>query len=286
MELGVGSIVYEFAGIPLKRAIERIADFGLKYVNILAFYEYNPALYPISEYEAIARQFQKYDMQASSVVACVEGNLASDNLEEREKCLGDLQEITEFLKYLGGKQVLIGKGVGNVTSSLSRERAWRNVVAFLKRYCEWCLKEEMLVTLELEPEPFYVLNSTEAMLKMIKEVNAPNLFANIDIGHLNILREGPERLSPLKDYIIHAHITDNDAVVHTNSVIGTGNCDITGYMNKLLELGVDEVAEKQGVKAVAGIELGHPGEYICDPDYRVLRSVGVVLRRVPHFKKR
>ena len=46
MELGLGTIVYEFAGVPLSAAIPRIADFGLHYLDVLAFGIFNPALYP------------------------------------------------------------------------------------------------------------------------------------------------------------------------------------------------------------------------------------------------
>jgi hypothetical protein len=116
-------------------------------------------------------------------------------------------------------------------------------------------------------------------------VNEPNLFANIDIGHLNILRVPPQDLAPLKEKIIHVHISDNNGLAHTNSIIGEGTTDIRWYIDTLLDFGIDSVAQSQGEVAVAGIELGHPGEYIQDPDYRVLKSLGNVLSRVPRLRK-
>jgi sugar phosphate isomerase/epimerase len=60
------------------------------------------------------------------------------------------------------------------------------------------------------------------MAKMIKYVGAPNLFANIDTGHLAITREPPSALEKLRDGILHVHISDNDGKVHANWIIGKG----------------------------------------------------------------
>ncbi|MDR1419503.1 MAG: hypothetical protein LBI86_03940, partial [Treponema sp.] len=68
-------------------------------------------------------------------------------------------------------------------------------------------------------------------------------------------------------------------------VIGEGNSDIRGYITACISLGIDKTAEEMGDIAVAGIEVGEPGEYITDSDSRVLRSMGNVLLRVPELRK-
>ncbi len=284
MKLGLGTIVYEFAGLPLYDTAERMAHYGIRYADVLAMGEYNPALLPEKEQEKIAEKFEELEIKASSIVTCALGNLATDDPDERKSCLEELKDAAKLVNRLKGKQVLVGKGAGNIDFNLSREKAWKNSVDALKEYCDWCGERGILVTLELEPEGLHVLNGCESMKRMIEEVNAPNLFANIDIGHLNILREGTDKLKPLKDKIIHVHISDNNGLAHTNCVIGEGNCDINWYIKALIELGVEENAKKQGVEFVAGIEVGEPGEYIQDADNRVLKSLGNVLYRVPHFR--
>ena len=57
MELGIGSIVYEFAGLTLNQAAERIAANGLHYVDVLAFGEYNPAFYPRNLYPKLDMEY-------------------------------------------------------------------------------------------------------------------------------------------------------------------------------------------------------------------------------------
>jgi len=285
MEIGVGTITYEFAGLPLKSSIKRISNFGIKYVDVLAFGDYNPAFLPIFEQEEIGRELKDLGMHASSVITCAHGNLASDDSNEVKFALEQLKLAGKLIKNLGGKQVLIGKGVGNMDFHLSREKAWENSVKILKEYCRWAADEGIIVTMELEPEVLHVCNNICSMAKIFEETDAKNLFANADIGHLNILRTRPDELRILKDKIIHVHISDNDGLAHTNSVIGEGNTDIRWFIDQILDFGIDKIAQANGDVAVAGIEVGAPGEYIKDADFRILKSMGNVLSRVPRLRK-
>lgn len=208
MEVGVGTIVYEFAGVPLEEAIDRIDKFGIKYLDVLAFGDYNPAVYPKAKQLEIAKKLESKGMRASSIVSCGEGNLASNDPKERAFCVDQLKLAAKLVRTLGGQQILVGKGAGNVDYDLPRKEAWQNVVVEMKNFCKWCKNENILVTMELEPEPLHVLNSAEAMAQMIEDVGEENLFANIDIGHLNILRTPPTALTNLKGKIIHAHISE------------------------------------------------------------------------------
>lgn len=285
MEIGVGTIVYEFAGIPLSKSVEHVADHGIRYVDLLAFGDFNPAFLSDEEQRRIADRMKRLNVRASSVITCAHGNLGSDDAGERAFGLEQLKLAGRLIRNLGGRQVLIGKGVGNIDFNLPRERAFETVVQLLKEYCSWCEAHDILVTLELEPEALHLCNGVKSMKAMIDACDAPNLLANVDIGHLNILREGPEALKCIKDKIIHVHISDNDGLAHTNSIIGEGNTDIKWYIDALLDMGIDANASRYGEVAVCGLEIGHPGEYISDPDSRVLKSIGNVYSRIPRLRR-
>lgn len=285
MEIGIGTIVYEFAGIPLSKSVEHVAAHGIKYVDLLAFGDFNPAFLPYEEQRRIGEKMRALDVKASSVITCAHGNLGSEDKEERAFGMEQLKLAAKLIKNLGGRQVLIGKGVGNMDFGLTRERAFENTVKLLKEYCSWCEQEDVVVTLELEPEALHLCNGIRSMKTMIEACGAPNLLANIDIGHLNILREGVKELECIKDKIIHVHISDNNGLAHTNSVIGEGTTDIRWYVDAILDLGIDENAVRYGETAVCGIEIGHPGEYVTDPDNRVLKSLGNVYSRIPRLRK-
>ena len=285
MKVGLGSIVYELAGIPLERQAEMIAQHGIRYVDVLAFGQYNPAFYSIEQQERVAKAFQKNGIRASSIITCAEGNIGSNDPVEREFALEQMKRAAKLVKRLGGKQILIGKGCGNIDFDLSRKDAFANLAALLRNFAKWCLSEGILLTMELEPEALHVCNGIDSMAAMLEAIDMENAFANVDIGHLNILREPPEALIKLKGKIIHVHISDNEGLAHTNSVIGEGNSDIRAYIFKCIELGIDQTAERAGDVAVAGIEVGEPGEYITNSDSRVLRSIGNVYLRVPEIRE-
>ena len=119
------------------------------------------------------------------------------------------------------------------------------------------------------------------MLKIIEDIDMPNVFSNIDVSHLNITRESPNKLEKLQNKIIHVHISDCDGLNHTNSILGTGTTDIASYINKLSELRVEDVAMKYGEQAVAAIELGDPGINVDDPDRWVKDSIKYLSRNLP-----
>ncbi len=285
MELGLGSIVYEFAGIPLERQARRIAAHGIRFVDVLAFGQYNPAFYSLDQQQRVADAFTACGIRASSVVTCAEGNIGSPDMEERGFAMEQMKRAARLVKRLGGQQILVGKGCGNIDFDLPRKEAFANAAAFLKEFGKWCLNENIILTLELEPEALHVCNGIDSMAAMLEAIGLENAFANVDIGHLNILREPPAALAALSGKIIHVHISDNAGLAHTNSTIGEGNADIRAYIDQCILLGIDRTAEAMGDVAVAGIEVGEPGEYITDSDNRVLRSIGNVCLRVPALRK-
>lgn len=170
---------------------------------------------------------------------------------------------------------------GNVDYNLPREEARKNSISAVKEYCKWAKKEDVYVALELEPEGLFILNSVQAIKEFLNEVNEENCCANADIGHLHVLREKPENLAVIKDKIVHIHISENNGFAHTNDVIGEGNVDFKWFVETIYNLGMDKNCERFGDVAVAGLEIGEPREFITDSDYRVLKSIGNALSRIP-----
>jgi len=285
MWLGVNNSVWEIAGIPIEKALEEIHRFGFLYVDVAAVGSANPLSLSRQQRKGIADRFGHLGLKPVQMVMLTPGNIASGQSKEKEKCLSYLKECAEFEAQLGGKQILLGFGAGNLTLELSRERAWVNSVDFLQSFCEWLKDTEMYLALELDPALYYVVNDTTTMLKMIEEVNMPNLFANIDIGHLAITREAPKKLEQLKDKIIHIHISDNNGLAHANDIIGTGACQIAAYLNKLGEMQIDHLCQNYGEIAVAALELGEMGQKIEHPENYVSQSLKFLEKTAPYLKK-
>ena len=285
MKLGINSSVWEIAGIGLEKSLDYINNFGFKYVDILAFGSANPEILSASDKNKIINKFQKFDLKSSSMVALPPGNIASTEREERDKCFSYLRSCAEFQLETGGKQLLIGLGGGHKTLDMSWEQTWMNSVSFLKSYCEYLYNLNMFLIMELEPLVYCVINNTSRMVKIIEDVGAPNLFANIDIGHLSITREPPKTIEKLKHKILHVHISDNNGETHANWIIGTGVTPVSYYLNELSNSDIDELCSKYGEEAVASIEIGTIGETIDDPDYYISESLKYLYDKVPEISR-
>jgi sugar phosphate isomerase/epimerase len=98
------------------------------------------------------------------------------------------------------------------------------------------------------------------MVKMLEAVDLPNVFLNVDIGHLCITRAGPKTLEKISRRILHVHISETDTFAHTNSIIGTGKADIRSRINKLVELGIEDNCRKHGVPPRRGYRDGRTRE--------------------------
>ena len=149
--------------------------------------------------------------------------------------------------------------------------------------CNYLHELNMYLTLELEPYLFLIVNSTYQMLRMIEEVDAPNLFANIDIGHLAITKESPVKLKKLKNYILHAHISDNGGEKHANAIIGSGCALIKECLYELINMNLDEFCKEKGEVMVAALELGEIGQKIEDLDFYVSESINYIHKFIPEL---
>jgi sugar phosphate isomerase/epimerase len=143
------------------------------------------------------------------------------------------------------------------------------------RFAEWCLEHDLLVGFELDPHVYFIVNNTWKLAKVVEDLGLPNVYPNIDVGHLVITREGPESLEKLKNRLLHVHLSETESFAHTNSILGTGAVDFKAYVDKLLELGIEENCKKWGEPCVAGIEMGSEasGGFVDDPDGWVRQSL-------------
>ncbi|MHB1347152.1 MAG: sugar phosphate isomerase/epimerase family protein [Candidatus Humimicrobiaceae bacterium] len=284
MKLGINNGLWEITGIKLENSLPLIKSYGFKYVDVFAVGSGNPVLLDNSRKLKISKLFQKKELTASNMVCIPPGNISSTDKDEREVCLKYIKSCAEFQSLLGGRQILLGAGGGQKTMRITEEEAWINSVNFISEVCDYLYKSNMYLTLELEPFIFLIINSTYKMIKMIEEVDAPNLFANIDIGHLAITREAPVQLKKLKNCILHVHISDNGGEKHANAIIGSGCAMIKESLHELLNMDLDESCKEKEEVMVAALELGEIGQKIEDLDFYVRESINYINKFVPQLK--
>lgn len=155
------------------------------------------------------------------------------------------------------------------------------------RFAEWCLDKKVLVGIELDPHVYFICNNTVKLAQAIEDIGMPNVYPNVDVGHLVITRESPETLEKLASRILHVHLSETESFAHTNSILGTGCVDFKGYVDKMIELGIEENCEKLGEPCVAGIEMGSEasGGFVEDPDRWVKESLDYLNKIMPELTK-
>jgi len=283
MRLAINTFVYEVGKVPIKTALKSAKKFGFKFVDLAAYNSGDPALMGREESKELVKMFKDLGFKSSQLLLVNTQNMASSDASVRKRTLEYMKKCTDFQLELGGRQVLVCWGCGVYEDKIMKEQTWINSVNIIREYAEWCLDKKVLIDLELDPHVYFVVNNLEKMAKMIEDVEMPNVFPNIDIGHLCITRESPETMEKLKGRILHTHLSETDTFEHTNSIIGTGKVDFKSYIDKLLELGIEENCKKYDEVPVAGIEMGEPGGQVDEPDRWVRESLTYIKRVLPEL---
>jgi sugar phosphate isomerase/epimerase len=285
MRLALNTFVYEVAQVPIEQTLQSASRFGFTYVEYAAYGFGDPTRMSKGQQKEVIQLFKDNGLQSSQLLLANTEHLASPDPEKRKMTLDYMKRCADFQLELGGRQVLICWGCGVHEPQMMPEQAWLNTVSSIREYAEWGLDKGILIDLELDPHVYFVVNNTVKMAQVIEDVGMPNVFPNVDIGHLCITREAPHRLDKLRDRILHVHLSETDTYEHTNSILGSGKVDFKAYIDKVLELGIEENCARYGEPCVAGIEMGEPGGHVDDADRWVRESLDYLARVLPELTK-
>ena len=281
MKLALNTFAYEVAGVKAEDWVRSAKKLGFKYLEWAAYKHGDPSGMDKVQRRDLAAMFNDNGLYSAQMLLTNVEHLASIDVGKRRETLAYMKRVTDFQLELGGKQVLVCWGCGVLEMGVMPERSWVLMVETLHEYAQWCLDKGILIDLELDPHVYYIVNSTAKMAKVIEDVGLPNLFPNVDIGHLVITREAPACLEKLRGRILQVHLSETDTYEHTNSILGTGKADFRAYVDKVKELGIEENCKKFDQPCVAGIEMGEPGGHVDDPERWVKESLEYLGRVLP-----
>jgi sugar phosphate isomerase/epimerase len=283
VRLALNSMVYEAGNIDAGTMLRKAKEFGFTYIDFNAWRSGDPTAIGKGDRKEIARLFRDLGLHSSQLLMVNTRELASSDARIREKVKDYMKACADFQLELGGRQVLVCWGAGVYEAGISREQTWLLSASAVREFTNWCSDKGLLVEMELDPHVYFVLNNLNEMVRMLEAVDLPNLFSNVDIGHLCITREPPRALEKLRSRILHAHISETDTFEHTNSIIGSGRADFPAYIRELQDLGIEENCRRVGVAAVVDIEMGEPGRHVDDPDRWVRESLECLKQRLPEL---
>ncbi len=281
MKLALNTYVYEVGKVDVMRALQSAVGLGFTYIEYAACGSGDPTAVGKRKRRQIVKTFRDNGLASSQLLLIYTQHCATSDAKLRQETLDYMKACGEFQLELGGRQVLVCWGCGVHEATMLPEQAWLNSISLLHQYAEWGLDKGVLVDLEIEPHVYFILNSTDRAARMVEDIGLPNVFPNLDIGHFVINREAPHRIEKIKDKIIHVHLSETEGFRHTNSILGTGCVDFRAYVDKAVELGIEENCARLGEPCVAGIEMGEPGGEVDDPDRWVRESLDFLAGHLP-----
>lgn len=285
MKLALNTLVYEVGNKGPHESLRSTADFGFRYFDYAGIRKGNPHTLSHDQKKEVIRIVKNEGLISSQMLLVATKETAHPDARKREQVFDYMKSCAEFQKELGGRQMLVCWGGGLYDMGVSRHTSWSYMLENVGRFAEYCLKENMLVGIELDPHVYFICNSTYELARAIEDINLPNIYPNIDIGHLVITRESPIQLEKLRNRLLHVHLSETESFNHTNSILGTGVVDFKIYIDKLLELGIEENCARYGEACVASIEMGSEasGMFVEDPDMWVKESLKYLEKILPEL---
>ena len=285
MKLALNTLVYEVGNKGPEESLRSAVKYDFRYIEYAGIRKGNPATMTTREKKEVIRIIKDNGLVSSQLLMVATKDTAHPDPVKRDAVFDYMRKCADFQMEMGGRQLLVCWGGGLYVLGSSREQSWRYMLENVGRFAEWCLGRNLLVGFELDPHVYFIVNDTLKLARAVEELGLPNVYPNIDVGHLVITREGPESLEKLMKRLLHVHLSETETFAHTNSILGTGVVDFKSYVDKLMELGIEENCKREGEPCVAGIEMGSEasGGFVEDPDSWVQQSLDYLEKVLPEL---
>jgi sugar phosphate isomerase/epimerase len=171
-----------------------------------------------SEMEAMDETgFQEFKARVlASPIRCK----AFRSLIRKLKVVGENVQVDDVRSYmdrtlgrcrqLGAEVVVWGSsGSRNVPAGFSRDRAWRQIRDFLRSAGDIARRNNLVIGIEhLRKQESNIINTVGEALRLVHEVNHPNVKMIVDFYHLRKENEDPEVIWQARAEIVHLHFAN------------------------------------------------------------------------------
>ncbi|WP_152051020.1 sugar phosphate isomerase/epimerase family protein [Tautonia marina] len=250
MNLGLINSAWAQAGRETAFGIQKTKEIGFDCIDIFA----DPLDIDVRERKLIKDACDKLNLPIVSVPCVAVGLIDFNPSVQRfhiDRCRKYLDMAYEFEarnlllvlgEYIWQKQVI------------PPEEQWATGVQNVRALGEYAEDLDLEIALELEPFELSLVRDITGMVRFLDEVDHPAVKANLDISHLVLSGEPPEKIVELAGRVAHVHISDCDGKVHGDLPPGRGVVEFAGYLNAIKQLNIPD--------ATISIEL----EYSPEPD--------------------
>jgi len=249
MQLGLINSAWSQAGRDTAWGIQKTKEIGFDAIDIFT----DPMTIDIQERRLIKDECDRLELPIRSI-CCVAVGLIDFNPAVQQFHTDRCKAYLDLAYEYGADNLLLvlGEYIWN-KEVIPPEEQWQLAVASCMDLGDYAQELGVKVAIELEPFPLSLVNNVETMVRLLEDVDHPNVGANIDISHLLLADVAPEEVKRLAGKAFHVHISDCDGKVHGDLPPGRGVVEFEPYLEQIKALEID---------GTISIEL----EYSPEPD--------------------
>ncbi|MDP6360183.1 MAG: sugar phosphate isomerase/epimerase family protein [Planctomycetota bacterium] len=235
MKLGLINSAFAQAGKGTEFGIRKIKEIGFDTIDIFT----DPLDIDIIERGLIKATADACGLPIKSV-CCVAVGLIDFNPSVQRFHLDRCKAFLDLCYELEADNLLlvIGEYIWQ-QEVIPPEEQWKMGVENTRALGEYAQKLGLEIAIELEPFKLSLVNTVETMLQFLDDVNLPNVLANCDISHLDLMDTPLSEVARLKGRIAHVHLSDCDGKVHGDLPPGRGVTPIQDYLGAIRDTGFD-----------------------------------------------
>lgn len=235
MKLGLINSAWVGTSVDTARGIALTKEIGFDTIDIFA----DPQEITPQERRTIREACASCALPVVSTVCCALG-IADFNAPVRQFHIERAKRYLDFACELRGRNLLlvVGEYIWN-REVIAPSDQWKWAVEGLRELGEYAAALSLEIAVEIEPFELSILNNIEHMSRFIADVATPCVKANIDISHLALAHDAPEKIAALAGRIAHAHLSDCDGKKHGDLPPGRGVVTFPPFLKALAASGFD-----------------------------------------------
>ena len=230
IKISYNTLVYVNESV--ETSIARLARFGYDGVDLVG----EPSRYNAAE---VRELLQKYNISASSLCAVfnTERDFVSADPTIRRQAVDYVKECVDFAKAVGAHSISVQASACMKTVAQALfEQEWQWAVEGLRAAGEYALTANVRLTLEAwNRYETHFINRLSQALKMVNEIDLPNVGVMGDTYHMNIEEtDMAEALREVGDKLYYLHIADSN-----RAAPGRGHIDFEPIARALRDINYD-----------------------------------------------
>jgi sugar phosphate isomerase/epimerase len=198
VEIGVCGSIADF---------EKAAQFGFDYFEPAV-----AALAALSEpdFAAFAQRVAKSRLRCECFNSFIRTLMVVGPSVDNAALTAYMNSALDRCRALGATIVVWGSaGSRNVPEGFPRDRAWQQIVSFLRMAGPIAQARNITVAIEpLRRQESNIINTGAEAFRLVREVDHPNVRMIIDYYHLAQEHEDPQILEQARDAIVHLHFAN------------------------------------------------------------------------------